>query len=251
MSGSNSISPKKLLTIIVSVFLILLGFVVAINYYMNPMIYRSAYMVDMAEAMREGKNVAIYDPNINWRALRRVQIENLKAPPEIVVSGGSRWQEASKDHVPGKVFFNAHGHSDYAEDFFAIVHLLEKNNKMPDTLVLSLRYRIFEPIELRTHTGWREWVPEYRAMYKKLELEPTSRLITSKSEHWWALFSLKNAWNSLKRSASVAERPGPTGSAVLETLDVIGDDGSLRWSSQNQIRFSPAYAEKDAQKRLD
>lgn len=221
-----------------------------LNARLNPMVYRPVHMAWIGEQMEQGKNIAIYDPNINWRALRREQIQGLDETPQVVVSGGSRWQEAAASHVPGKTFFNAHGHSDYNEDFFAIVHLLEQNGRMPETLVLSLRYRIFEPVELRSHTGWREWAPEYRAMADKLDLESHSASETHKMAHWTALLSVEDLWGQIRLRSNAEEIAGPTDAHTFKTLDVIGSDGSLRWSDENTALFTPDFAENDAKKRL-
>jgi hypothetical protein len=246
----KTLSSKTIATIIPVTVVAMVVFTGILNAYMNPMVYRSAYMNWIGEQMEQGQNIAIFDPNINWRALRREQIIGLNTTPEVVVSGGSRWQEAATSHVPDKIFFNAHGHSDYNEDFFAIVYLLEKNNRMPETLILSLRYRIFEPVALRKHTGWREWAPEYRAMAKKIGIEPHPSIETHRMNHWAALFSVEDLWQQIQYRMNTQELAGPTDAYTLKTLDVIGSDGSLRWSQENAARFTPDFAEKDARNRL-
>jgi hypothetical protein len=224
--------------------------VVILNINLNPLVYKTSYMQNVANTLQAGKNYSIYDPNINWRALRREQIKLLKTTPQVIVSGGSRWQEASSDLISNKTFFNAHAHSDYNEDFFAIVELLESNKRMPETLILSLRYRIFEPIELRQHTGWREWIPEYRSIAERIGVDPHPLLSTTRIDHWVALLSLNDLMAQIKLRLSIKETPKSVDSYTTPTLDVIGFDGSLRWSEKNTKRFTPNYAEKDAQKRL-
>ena len=41
-----------------------------------------------------GKNFANHDPNVDLRALRAAQIRHLTTAPDVVIFGGSRWQEA-------------------------------------------------------------------------------------------------------------------------------------------------------------
>jgi hypothetical protein len=171
--------------------------------------------------------------------------------PDIVVFGGSRWQEAYAELAPGKKLFNAHGHSDYAEDFFAIVQLLEEQDRLPETLVLSLRYIIFEPVEEREPTDWREWAPEYRQMSHKLGVEPHPLLQTLPTDQWFSLLSVRALSDRIQLVSSQIKSPGPTTSFTNETLDIIGADGSLRWSQRNVARFTPEFARKDARKRLE
>jgi len=251
MDENGKVNQKKIFILIPIVIFVTVAIVVLLNMNLNPLVYKSSHMKEVAAHLQSGKNYSIYDPNINWRALRREQIKLLDETPQVVVSGGSRWQEAALHHVKGRTFFNAHGHSDYNEDFFAIIELLESYKRIPNTLVLSLRYRIFEPIELRSHTGWREWAPEYRAMAEKVGIEAHSSISTNKKDHWMALLSLNDLWVLLKRKFNSEEFPQAIDTETTPTLDVIGFDGSLRWSEANAIRFSPEYAEKDAQKRLE
>ena len=250
MNENGKVKKNKIFMVIPIVIFATIAIVVLSNMNLNPLVYKTSHMKEVAAHLQGGKNYSIYDPNINWRALRREQIKMLDETPQVVVSGGSRWQEAAFHHVEGMSFFNAHGHSDYNEDFFAIVELLESNNRIPETLVLSLRYRIFEPVELRSHTGWREWAPEYRAMAKKIGIEAHSSSATSKKDHWMALLSLSDLWALIQRKLNSEDAPKAIDSDTTPTLDVIGFDGSLRWSEANATRFSPEYAEKDAEKRL-
>ncbi|MCU0924526.1 MAG: hypothetical protein MUF44_00365 [Hydrogenophaga sp.] len=247
---NNSSSLQKLIFAFSLLILALISGLVLGNMYLNPMVYRTSHMQEVAQALAQGKNYGVYDTNINWRALRREQIKLMSETPQVVVSGGSRWQEASSIHTPGKTFFNAFGHSDFSEDFFAIVHLLEENGRMPETLVLSLRYSIFAPIADRDATGWREWVPEYEAMMAKLGLEPHSASETGRKNHWLALLSIKDLVSLAKRRLSSREHPHILNEEDSETLDVIRSDGSLQWSKKNANLFTPEYAEKDSIKRL-
>jgi hypothetical protein len=241
----------KLIFIFIVVIGFLLGVVALGNYFLNPMIYRVSYMRETAQALENGASYGIYDTNINWRALRREQIKLKTTSPQVIVSGGSRWQEASLIHTPGKTFFNAFGHSDFNEDFFAIVGLLEKNNKMPDTLVLSLRYSIFAPLPDRDATGWKEWAPEYKAMMSKLGLKSHSWNALVRKEHWFALFSIADLIAAIKRRINSEEHPQILAKRTSNTLDMIRADGSLQWSDKNLKLFTPSFAEKDASKRLN
>lgn len=249
-NNNGGASLKKLILAFSLLVVVLVSALVLGNMYLNPMVYRTAHMQEVARALAEGKNYGVYDTNINWRALRREQIKLMPQTPQVIVSGGSRWQEASSMHTPGKSFFNAFGHSDFNEDFFAIVHLLEENGRMPETLVLSLRYSSFAPIADRDAQSWREWVPEYEEMMSKLDLEPHSSSKTGRKDHWMALLSVTDFVNLIKRRLESSDHPRVMTESTSEVLDVIRADGSLQWSNKNTALFTPAFAEKDSVKRL-
>src|SRR3954452_24140359 len=64
-----------------------------VNYRLNPLVYNRQAIHDAAAALTAGQNYANYDPNINWRALRREQIKQWTSTPDVIVFGGSRWWE--------------------------------------------------------------------------------------------------------------------------------------------------------------
>jgi hypothetical protein len=242
--------PRRYVFMVVALVAAFYAAVAISNFALNPLAYNATRMQSVAETMAAGKNFATYDPNINWRALRREQIEVMTATPDVVVFGGSRWQEAYAELLPGSSVFNAHVHSDYAEDFLALVQLLDEHGRLPDTLVLSLRYIIFEPVAKREPTDWREWTFEYRRMAHRLGIDPHPVVDTLPVSHWTALFSVPDLVDRVELVAGQSEESGPTTDLVKDTLDVIGADGSLRWSRENLRRFTPQFALKDAQAKV-
>lgn len=236
------VSSKYLLLIFVAVAVLALLAVAGANYLLNPMIYSPSHLRDIASRLNAGGNYAIYDPNINWRALRREHIRIMSETPDVILAGGSDWQEASADLVQGKSFYNAHVHADFAEDLFAITYLLEDSGRMPQTLVLGIGHLAFQPLDRREFTEWLEWAPEYRAMAGKLQVEPHSRFDMLRAEHWKALLSLRE----LKRRFDLERRrtvsAGPTDLNETDSQEVIAADGSLLWSRASKARFTPAYA---------
>lgn len=250
-SGDRSSGRSwRFLVIVVAIVAVSYAAVAGSNFALNPLSYNSIYMRSVAETMAQGQNYATFDPNINWRALRREQIEMLTTTPDVVVFGGSRWQEAYAELLPGRSLFNAHVHSDYAEDFLALTQLLEEHGRLPDTIVLSLRYIIFEPVAKRVPTDWREWTFEYRRMAHRLGITPHPLVDTLPITHWTSLFSVPDLVDRVNLVAEQTEESGPTTDLAKETLDIIGADGSLRWSHTNQKRFTAQFARKDAQAKI-
>lgn len=238
----QAFSSKLLLLIFVAVALLALLAVAGANYLLNPVIYSSSHLRSIASRLNSGGNYAIHSPNINWRALRREHIRIMTTTPDVLLAGGSDWQEASADLAPGRSFYNAHVHADFIEDSFAITYLLEDSGRMPETLILGIGHLAFQPLDRRVYTDWLEWVPEYRAMADKLQIEPHSRLETLRTEHWQALFSLRELKQGLERQRRRSGRAGPTDLNETDSLDIIAADGSLIWSRASKARFTPAYA---------
>ncbi len=244
------VSNKHLLPIFVVVALLALLALAGINYVANPMTYSPSHLRTIASRLNGGGDYAIYDPNINWRVLRREHIRIMTTTPDILLGGGSDWQEASADLVQGKSFYNAHVHADFIEDIFAITYLLEDSGRMPETLILGIGHLAFQPLDHREFTEWLEWVPEYRAMADKLEIEPHFWYETLRTQHWQALFSLRELMRQFGLHLRRAEMAGPTDRNETESLEVIVADGSLRWSKASQARFTPTYAHESSLKML-
>jgi hypothetical protein len=113
---------------------------------------------------------------------------------------------------------------------------------MPETLILGIGHLAFQPLELREFTEWLEWIPEYRAMADKLQIEPHFWFETLRTKHWQALLSLRELKRQFDRFRRRTDWAGPTDENEPESLDVIVADGSLGWSKASQARFTPAYA---------
>lgn len=244
------VSNKLLLLIFVAVALLALLAVAGTNYLLNPMIYSSSHLRTIASRLNAGGNYAIYDPNINWRALRREHIRIMTTTPDVLLGGGSDWQEASADLVQGKSFYNAHVHADFVEDIFALTYLLEDSGRMPDTLILSIGHLAFQPLDRRKFTEWLEWAPEYRAMADKLQIEPHFWFEMLRTKDWQALISLRELKREFVLHLRRAEMAGPTDLNETESLDVIVADGSLVWSKASQARFTPTNAHEASLEQL-
>jgi len=209
-----------------------------VNYRLNPLAYNGNAIHDAAAALTSGKNYANYDPNINWRALRREQIKQWTSTPDVIVFGGSRWWEAHRDLVPGGSFANLWVSNDQAEDALALTYLLERANRLPKTLILSLRFISFQPPAERDATEWQVWAPEYRAMAERLGITPHSYLTTAPVKQWSAMFYAPGAYDRAVQVSKVPDRPGATEATQLPKLDIIASDGSIYWSAASKARFT-------------
>ena len=102
-----------------------------------PEMYGSGGMAPAAEAHAKNQNYAVFDLNLNIRALREEQLRRMTKTPEVILLGASHWQEAHKGLLKGKDFFNAHIHRDYWEDPLGMVELLLRYNRLPKKLIIS------------------------------------------------------------------------------------------------------------------
>lgn len=248
-SGEKTIGWAYLIILVgfTVLFLILTG---SINFFLNPLVYSTTAKIEVAEAFASGKNYSVFNSNVDMRGLRREQIQRLPSNPDIVVIGGSRFQEALPDLFPDNSFLNAHVHSDYVEDMMAVTELLLQNGKLPKMMILSVRYQTFMPVDKRNSELWKNFTPEFNAMAERLGAQTYSFFDTVQVKRWMDLLSVPSAWKGIKQRMSAENKPGPTSELELQTLDILAADGSLRWSKDHLALFTQNYARQDALKHV-
>jgi hypothetical protein len=209
----------------------------AANWHLAPLSYSADAHARAADALASGERYAVFDLNLDTRGLRRAQIARLAARPDVVVLGASHWQEAHADLLPGRSFYNAHVHRDYHEDLLAVVEMLLRHDRLPDTLIMSIRDMTFLPEEQRADTLWLTALPESNAMKARLELD-RPWLETRPLRRWLGLLSLSTLVDNGWRRLGAVTRPGPVEAHSLPSMDVLQPDGSIRWSSAHQGLFT-------------
>ncbi len=211
-----------------------------------PEMYGVDGMVPAAEAHAQQKNYAVFDLNLNIRALREEQIKRMTKTPDVILLGASHWQEAHKDLVQGQEFFNAHIHRDYWEDPLGMVELLVKYNRLPKKLIISIRDNQFTPVGNRQDFLWEPGIPAYRVMSEKLGLETESYIKTLPYDRGRALISLPMLFENTTRWYNASERPGASKTKHFQNLDVLLPDGSIVWSNKKMKLFTPERTKKEA-----
>lgn len=204
-----------------------------------PEMYGPGGMVPAAEAHAKNLNYAVFDLNLNIRALREEQLRRMTKTPDVIILGASHWQEAHKDLIRGQNFFNAHIHRDYWEDPLGMVELLDRYGRLPKKLIISIRDNQFTPVEFRKDYLWEPGIPAYRRMAKRLGLKPQNYFKTLPYDRGRALISLPMLFENFTRWHNAPERPGPSQAAQFETLDVLLPDGSIVWSNEHKRLFTP------------
>ncbi len=203
-----------------------------------PEMYADGGMVAAAEAHAKNQNYAVFDLNLNIRALREEQLKRMTKTPDVILLGASHWQEGHKGLLKDYDFFNAHIHRDYWEDPLGMVELLVRNNRLPKKLIISIRDNQFKPVELRKDFLWEPGIPAYRRMSAQLGLETQSIVKTLPYDRGRALISLPMLFENFTRWYNASERPGPSENTHFETLDALLPDGSIVWSNQRMQLFT-------------
>jgi len=229
---------------------LLFGTVGTVNYRLNPLVYNDAAIREVAGHLDAGQNYANYDPNINWRALRREQIRQWTSTPDVIVFGGSRWWEAHHDLVPGKTFANLWVSNDQSEDALALTYLLEQANRLPKTLVLSLRFISFQPPAERDASEWQEWAPEYTAMADQLGRPKHNLATNAPVKARSAMFYAPGAWDRSVQVSKVDAVPHVTGELEQPQLETIAADGSIYWSKASKAKFTKPNVDKAVKAEL-
>ena len=236
---SFSVSPKKFAAAFVSVFILGMGAIWSANQSYGPEMYATGGMAPAADAHAEGKNYAVFDLNINIRALREEQLKRMTHTPEVMIIGASQWQEAHKELLHGVDFYNAHIHRDYWEDLPGMVELLTRYNRLPKKLIIAVRDRQFKPVEARKDWLWEPGIPNYRAMAQRLGIETESYIKTLPYHRAQALISLPMLFENFTRWYNAPVHPGPTIARRMENMDLLMPDGSIMWSSTKLKLFTP------------
>jgi hypothetical protein len=212
----------------------------------GPEMYGKGGMAPAADAHAKQQNYAVFDLNLNIRALRDEQLKRMTKTPDVILLGASHWQEAHKDLIKGQEFFNAHIHRDYWEDPLGMVELLVRHNRLPKKLIISIRDNQFTPVEKRKDFLWEPGIPAYRDMAKRLGLETGSFIKTLPYDRGRALISLPMFFENFTRWHNASERPGPTDGKRFETLDTLLPDGSITWSNQRMKLFTQERTLKES-----
>lgn len=237
---------KWLVAIFLAVAAVILGGVAYLNYQLNPLSYSNKEQAAAAQILASGRNIAVSDANIDWRDLRRAQILQMKEAPDILIFGGSRWQEATSAVAPGNRVYNAFVSNDHFEDMMAISELLYETHRMPKTLILSVRFSTFEYLDRRDAWWWKSFGPEYRAMAARLGVPAHSWTETTqfgKYSHLLAADAIASKWQKFNSNAVAWEA---TDALSNPAMDIVSSDGALHFSDKRLKLQSPIYAQGDA-----
>jgi hypothetical protein len=212
----------------------------------GPEMYGARGMIPAAVAHAEGKNYAVFDLNLNIRALRDAQLKRMTKTPDVILLGASHWQEAHKDLLKSYEMFNAHIHRDYWEDPLGMIELLVRNDRLPKKLIISIRDNQFTPVKARKDFLWEPGIPAYRDFTKRIGIEAKNYLDTLPWERARQLMSLPMLFTNFTRWYNAEERPHATTKKKFKALDVLLPDGSITWSEQHMALFTEERTKKES-----
>jgi hypothetical protein len=230
--------PLSYLLLTAVLVTLLMSALAAANYRLAPLSYSASAQADVAGAFAEGHNYGVFDLNLDTRGLRREHIARLRSKPEVVLLGASHWQEAHADLLPGRRFYNAHVHRDYHEDLLAVTEMLLRHDRLPETLIVSIRDMTFLPEAQRTDALWLTALPDANKMLARLGIAHEPWLETRTLRRWLGLLSLSTMLENGLRWFGAPVKPGAVDLEELPSLDVLQADGSIRWSRARRDQFT-------------
>ncbi len=215
------------------------------NAQLNPYVYDDDAIDAMGQGLADGKNLANYDPNIDLRKLRKAQVERMTTAPDVVIFGGSRWQEARSEIIPGgHRVFNAFVSNDQVEDMMALTNILDKAGKLPKTMVFSLRFVSLQAIPQRTTYDWKGWESDYVEMAGRLGVDPVSYPDRAPVQQLSGRYYFPGVFNRWQQVDAAKAEPMLTTESETQHLDIIAADGSLHWSRDSQAKFTRKFVDK-------
>ena len=235
-------------------YLSVFGLVAALGvgslYYMNGRFAQELYSRDYAEKIAEtfdnGENFGVFDLNLDIRNLRDAHIAKLDYTPDVVLLGASHWQEADVNLVTDRRMYNAHIHRDYYEDPLAMIEMLERHGRLPDTLILTIRDNQFTPVAARTDFLWLPGIPYYRRVAKHLGIKAHHPVETAPVDTWRNRLSMDILHTNIKRWLEADIKPGPTLASKSESLDILLPGGSIVWSGVHDRLFTQERMRKES-----
>lgn len=241
-------SSFRLFTVWVGGTVVVLLLLLALtNYYLNPLTFRTAAHKELADVLNSGKNFALDDANFDFRSFRREHIQSMPGKPEVILFAGSRFEVATEKTFPGRTFYNAFVHNDYFEDLLAITTILEEADKLPKTLVLSVRHLTFRPISERETDEWRMFSNEYQRGAENLGIALASASERFPFNHYWSIFSTEYLKHGIEMATQDTSLPyGPTSLLNSDDRDILNKDGSLAFSKKHIGSFSTDSARAEA-----
>jgi hypothetical protein len=242
-------SSNRTLAVYLLVVLVLAGglfaAVGAVNAQLNPYIYDTNSINQVAQGLADGLNLANYDPNVDLRQLRKAQIERMPVAPDVVIFGGSRWQEARSEIIPGgHRVYNAYVSNDQVEDMLAISNILYTAHRMPKTIVFSLRFVSLQAIRDRTTFDWKGWQSDYVDMAHRLGVDPASYLDRAPVQQLSGRYFVPDVFNRWQQVNAAKATPTLTTATQSQHLDIIASDGSLHWSNDSRAKYTRAFVDK-------
>lgn len=231
-------SARRFLVILIVILLLGIALIAGANYTLDPLHFSASGQRKVAAVLLSGRNYAVFDANIDFRALRRQAIAQMTQTPDVIIFGGSRFELATADFFPGKTYYNAFVHNDTFEDLVAIAGLLYERNRLPKNLVMTVRYKTFLPIDqkIRETDEFKLFWPEYRSMAERLRIPKEPWYEIMPFAYWSHLLSVSNIARHVSYRLQ-GKHQRPVDVAAMDDMDVLHADGSMSFSAEHSASF--------------
>ncbi len=156
---------KKSFMTIISLTLLSILSILAINYYIDPanqFFLARSFDENIANILLDNK-VVMLRSNYNERLFKKVMLAKLSARPDVLVLGSSHVMSIDHDLLNTKSLFNAYVTNPAAtlEDDIALYYLYQKRGWKPKTVIIGLDSWILD--KKLGWEGWKALLPEYFA----------------------------------------------------------------------------------------
>jgi len=225
----------------------LIGFVMVINYRMDPahLFQGDRYELGIADLLLGGHNVANVS-NYDDRLVQKFYIEGLDKKKDILVFGSSHAMVIHSSLFPGKSMFNNSVSGASLEDLVAISEIYQQRGLLPSVVIISLDPWLLNRDNLQTR--WTTLEPEYALAMKRLGLPfepaPNDR-INSAWDKYQQLISPTYFQESFKTWGLTLVGNTPVPGNYYPTEEMIGElpirlaDDSLSYPAASRTQPSP------------
>lgn len=244
------------------------GFVVGLNYYVDPAHRFNAdeYARGIGYALAEGYNVADAG-NHDDRLVQRYFAEKSTLRPDILVLGSSRSMYIRAEFFPGHTLFNSFVAPGTVEDYVAIYQLYRQREKIPKWVIIGIDpWLLDDNHHFNKLRHWEAIKAEYWALassWGTTPVEVASHLGEALQRKAATLFSIsyfqeafkyfvQNKRNQFYRTTSVPQLHAVRFSDGSALLDLNGRNMlafAVKAKAQNQVKNQKPFAISDTRSR--
>jgi hypothetical protein len=160
-----------------SLFIPILAGMMLANWYVDPghLFHRSRGNIEqeILSIFQSGKNIEVFNVNFNARWLQRLHVEQLAAPPDILVLGSSRSMQVNSSLFPNRSFFNASVPGAMLQDYIAIYQMYYEKQLIPGGLIIEISPWILNANHAEGQ--WRSLINEYNRALERLQFTSGGR----------------------------------------------------------------------------
>ena len=242
---------KKIIYSILTVLILPLLIIAAINYYFDPdYTLRKDYISGLTRELVNNKIIS--GPiNVNSRILKKQWIEKLPYSPEMIVLGSSRTLSLNKETFENRPFFNASVTNCTLQDMYAFINLFDKKDgPFPQEVIICVDQWLFN--KNFTEKRWQQNRDDFFELLQQTSLSKKSYPSKWSFQKEWIkeLFSVRYLIRSLRYHDKAIQfkvvatidstkmNLFPDGSRYLPEKISCPSESELHQSVENYVRTS-------------